>query len=138
MVRLKKNKSCDLETHTKVSCTGPSKVKAEKEGKTRLGEEKEINGLGRRNDGRATTEPQNKRRKSTLKDGRDQTRKKENSKGTLNSHLASSSGCRENVTLFSRLSPWSVYLRQTSPVASAGYKSEKGKNGRGRDYQKKG
>ena len=94
--------------HTKVSCTGPSKVKAEKEGKTTLGEEKETNGLGRRSDGRATTEPQNKRRKSTLKDGRDQTRKKKNSKGTLNSHLASSLGCRENVTLFSRLSPWSV------------------------------
>lgn len=55
---------------------GPSKVKAEKGGKNQIREEKDINGLGRRSDGRATTEPQNKRRKSTLKDGRDQTRKK--------------------------------------------------------------
>lgn len=49
-------------------------------------------------------------------------KERENSKGKMNSHLASSLGCKENVTLFSKLLPWSVYLRQTSPVASAGYK----------------
>lgn len=57
-------------------------------------------------------------------------RKKENSKVKLNSHLSSCLGCRENVTLFSKLLPCSVYLRQTSPVASADYKLEKGRNDR--------
>lgn len=58
--------------------------------------------------------------------------KKENSKGTLNSHLASSLGCRENVTLFSRLSPWSVYLSKLLLLPLLATELEKGKNGRKR------
>lgn len=131
MVKLKEKHSRDSGKRTHVPVTqGPRKLAMAERGKRHIKEEirlewvRKVKWLWLQGHNWA---PQIKRKKPTFSmmaemkkrkkgerregGGKQGGREKESSKAKLNSHLSSGLGCRENVTLLSKLLPWNVYLR---------------------------